>query len=253
MRLLIVTQDDSIFLPEIITKLLSDLPKHHMVVGAVCSGTNPFGKKSNFFTKAIKTLQVFGMHFFIDYSLKFLIRKFFKRLSVRKVFEQAGIPILDLATSINDQSSLHTISGTRPDLIISIAGSEIFKRKLIDVPTYGCLNIHTSLLPKYRGLMPSFWVLLNNEQETGVSVFYIDEGIDSGPIIKQQNVNIENMTQKELIKATKYIGIDLLIEAIEDIESNNVTLVSNDDSDATYYSFPTREDVKAFIRSGKKF
>ena len=101
--------------------------------------------------------------------------------------------------------------------------------------------------------MPSFWVLLNNEQETGVSVFYIDEGIDSGPIIKQQNVNIENMTQKELIKATKYIGIDLLIEAIEDIESNNVTLVSNDDSDATYYSFPTREDVKAFIRSGKKF
>ena len=253
MRLLIVTQDDSIFLPEIITKLLSDLPKHHTVVGAVCSSTNPFGKKTNFFAKAIKTLQVFGMRFFLDYSLKFLTRKFFKRLSVRKVFKQAGIPILDLATSINDESSLHTISGTGPDLIISIAGSEIFKRKLIDIPTNGCLNIHTSLLPKYRGLMPSFWVLLNNEQETGVSVFYIDEGIDSGPIIKQQSINIENMTQKELIKTTKYIGINLLIEAIEDIESNNVKLVSNDDSDATYYSFPTREDVEAFVRSGKKF
>ena len=67
----------------------------------------------------------------------------------------------------------------------------------------GCINLHTALLPKYRGLMPTFWVLKNNEKNTGVSVFFVDEGIDSGPIIVQKNISIGNMTQQELIVKTK--------------------------------------------------
>ena len=76
-------------------------------------------------------------------------------------------------------------------MLVSILGNQIFKRKLIDLAPKGCINLHTALLPKYRGLMPTFWALKNNEKNTGVSVFFVDEGIDSGPIIIQKKVVIE--------------------------------------------------------------
>ena len=101
--------------------------------------------------------------------------------------------------------------------------------------------------------MPTFWVLKNNERYTGVSVFFVDEGIDSGPIILQEVVEIGNKTQQELIKETKRIGMDLIIRSIDLIQKNEVQLITNADSKKTYYSFPTREDVVEFKRIGKKF
>lgn len=117
----------------------------------------------------------------------------------------------------------------------------------------GCLNLHTALLPKYRGLMPSFWVLKNDENYTGVSVFFVDEGIDSGPILVQKKIKIDNRTQQELIRYTKKIGMDAIIEAIELVQSGNYKLISNPDKKMTYYSFPTRKDVKEFRKKEKKF
>jgi methionyl-tRNA formyltransferase len=101
--------------------------------------------------------------------------------------------------------------------------------------------------------MPSFWVLKNNEEKTGVSVFYVDEGIDSGPIIIQKEVLIGNMTQKELIKHTKQLGMDAIVEALVNIKNNSVNLIPNPQEEMTYFSFPTKEDVKEFRRIGKKF
>ena len=141
----------------------------------------------------------------------------------------------------------------KPDLLVSILGNEIFKKPIIDLAAKGCINLHTALLPKYRGLMPSFWVLKNNEQFTGVSVFFVDEGIDSGPIIIQKKVKIQDYSQQELISITKKIGMEAIAEAIDQIQNNNITLIENDDSKKTYYSFPKRKDVKDFLKKGKKF
>ena len=101
--------------------------------------------------------------------------------------------------------------------------------------------------------MPSFWVLKNNEKYTGVSVFFVDEGIDSGPIIVQRKVKINEMTQEELIQKTKKIGIELIVESINLIHKNKVKLIPNPDHSSTYFSFPVRKDVKEFLKSGKKF
>ena len=163
------------------------------------------------------------------------------------------IPIIRLKEGINQQSSLDLIKQYEPHLLVSIAGNQIFRKSLIDIAPKGCINLHTSLLPKYRGLMPSFWVLKNNEKYTGVSVFFVDEGIDSGPIIVQKKIRIGNMTQSELINYSKKIGMDAIIEAIEKIHKNAVVLIKNDDMQKTYYSFPTRKDVKEFKKIGKKF
>ena len=101
--------------------------------------------------------------------------------------------------------------------------------------------------------MPTFWVLKNNETYTGVSVFFVDEGIDSGPILVQKKVKIGNRTQEELIKYTKRLGMDAIIEAIEMILKGEYELILNHNEDSTYFSFPTRKDVEEFKRIGKKF
>ena len=101
--------------------------------------------------------------------------------------------------------------------------------------------------------MPTFWVLKNGEQYTGVSVFFVDEGIDSGPIIVQKKIKINNVSQSELINITKKLGMDAIIEAINLIYDDNVDLITNNNSEMSYFTFPTRKDVIEFKRNGKKF
>jgi methionyl-tRNA formyltransferase len=123
---------------------------------------------------------------------------------------------------------------------------------LIDLAPKGCLNLHTALLPKYRGLMPTFWTLKNGEKETGVSVFLVDEGIDSGPIVVQKRVRIDTDRLEELIRRTKVIGMDAVWEAVEKVRVGKPKLIPNPDSEKSYFSFPTRDDVRAFRAAGKR-
>lgn len=253
MRIVLITQDDVFFLPDNITRLVSNLPERHEIVASVCLDPSPFGKKESMLRKARRTLQVFGVRFFLHYSVKYVYKKYIRRDSVARRLEKFNVELIKLNESINSSESLRRISDFRPDILVSLAGNEIFKESLIGLAPMGCLNVHTAMLPKYRGLMPSFWVLLNDEEKTGVSVFYVDQGIDSGPIIKQQEVLINTSVQDELIRQTKKIGVDLVVAAIDDISSNRIELIDNPDSESTYFRFPQREDVKKFYKSGKRF
>ena len=163
------------------------------------------------------------------------------------------IKIISLNSSINSKESLDKISSYKPDLLVSILGNQIFKTDLINLAPKGCINLHTALLPKYRGLMPTFWVLKNNEKYTGVSVFFVDKGIDSGPIIVQKKIEIGNLTQQQLIIKTKKIGMEAVAQAVEEILCDSITLIPNPDSEKTYFSFPTRNDVKEFRKQNKSF
>jgi len=131
------------------------------------------------------------------------------------ILQQYNIPKITLSKQINDEESVNTIKQFQPDLLVSILGNQIFKEPIINLAPKGCINLHTALLPKYRGLMPTFWVMKNDEEYTGVSVFFVDEGIDSGPIIVQEKIKIENRTLEQLIKHTKKIGMEAIVKAIE--------------------------------------
>lgn len=253
MRLVILTQDDPFYLARNIDYLLKKLPPYAEVVATVVFDVSPFGKRESFSDKMKKTYRIFGLPFFIRYGFKFLRSKLDSRNNVRKVLAQYNIPLIQIEGNINKDENLAKIKEYKPDLLVSIAGNQIFKQKLLDSARYGCINLHTALLPKYRGLMPSFWVLRHGEKRTGVSVFFVDEGIDSGPILVQNPVEIVDMSQEELIRVTKKMGMDAIIESIEKIHSGNYQLQENDASQMTYYTFPTKEDVKAFLAAGKRF
>jgi methionyl-tRNA formyltransferase len=254
MRITILTQSDPFYLADNINYLITHLPDYEEIVSTVLFDVSPFGKQESFIKKVKRTINIFGFSFFLNYGIKYLINRLIPKKSVRTVLKKHKIPIIKLSKSVNHPESLKIIKDYQPDLLISIAGNQIFKQPLIDLAPKGCLNLHTALLPKYRGLMPSFWVLKNGEKETGVSIFFIDKGIDSGPILVQKKIPIEQgMTQADLIKKSKNIGMDAIIEAVELIHKGNYRLIPNPNKEKTYYSFPTKKDVKEFYNKGGRF
>ncbi|WP_405208876.1 methionyl-tRNA formyltransferase [Aquimarina sp. LLG6339-5] len=253
MKITILTQDEPFYLAENIDYLIKNLPEKSSIVSVILFDVSPFGKKESFVAKAKKTYSVFGFKFFVFYAFRYVLSQFNTNKKIPKVLKKYEIPEIRLEKSVNHEDSLDIIKSYEPDLLISIAGNQIFKSQLINLAPKGCLNLHTALLPKYRGLMPTFWVLKNNEKHTGVSVFFVDEGIDSGPILVQKKIEIGDMTQEELIKKTKTLGMKAILEGIEKIISQDYQLIKNPDSEQTYYKFPTKQDVKEFRAKGKRF
>jgi methionyl-tRNA formyltransferase len=252
MRVVLITQNDVFYLPDALRYLINSTPSHSQIVGAVVLSVSPYGKRLNFAQKAMSTLKIFGIAFFLRYAWDYVKCKLVGK-DVINVLSEHQVPIIQLSDSINSKESLAVLCEYKPDLLVSIAGNQIFKQPLIDLPEIGTLNLHTALLPKYRGLMPSFWVLKNGERNTGVSVFFVDQGIDSGPILVQKELSIGDKSQEELIIATKKLGMEAIIEALNLIHDDNYTLIDNDDDRMSYYTFPTRDDVKEFKRAGKRF
>ena len=253
MKIVLITQNEPFYLAKNLDFLIKNVPNNTKIVGCVLTEASPFGKKETFFQKSFKTFKVFGYHFFFYYAIKFLISKLDKRKNVKYVLKKHKIPIITLSSGINEYDSVNKIKYYKPDLLISILGNQIFRKQIFKLATHGCLNLHTAILPKYRGLMPTFWVLKNNEKYTGVSVFYVDDGIDSGPIIVQEKIEIGDKNQEQLIRITKKIGMKCIVRAIKLIRDNKVKLIKNDDSKKTYYSFPTKADVSQFYKLNKKF
>ena len=251
MRIVLVTQDESFYLYDALSYLLKELPEQHRLISVVLLSESPYGRKEAFFRKALKTVRIFGLKFFLYYAFKFVVNRFIKRKTLRKLLFAEGIPELVLSESINAQSSLAKLNSLSPDLLISISANEIFKKPLLDIAP--CLNLHTSPLPAYRGLMPSFWVLKNGEEETAVTVFKVDEGIDTGPIVVQRFFKIEGSTHAELIVRSKLIGMEAVIEAIESVANKSPPVPPRDSVADSYFGFPTRRDVEQFYSEGARF
>ena len=253
MKIVLITQNDPFYLADSLNYLVDILPRHSKIVACVVGSASPFGKKENFFEKSFKTYSIFGFKFFMHYSLKFIKSKFQSSKKISNILNDFCIDKIVLNKHINHPESVQSIKKYDPDLLISILGNQIFKDPIIRLAPKGCLNLHTALLPKYRGLMPTFWVMKNDEEYTGVSVFFVDKGIDSGPIVVQEKVKIGNKSQEELIKHTKKIGMESIAKAVDLIEKDQVNLIENNDTEKSYYSFPEQKDVIDFVSKGKRF
>jgi methionyl-tRNA formyltransferase len=252
MKVVLLTQDEPLFLVPAIDYLLARAPAGIEIAGCVVFDPSPLGKKVGMIGRAKELLRVFGPGYFARYAIRFATARMQRSRSLAHVLRRYGVPELRLQENVNAPQSLEAIRSFEPDLLVSIAGNQIFRRALIDLAPKGCLNLHSALLPRYRGLMPTFWAMKNGETETGVSVFFVDEGIDSGPIVVQKRVPIDTDSLEELIRRTKTVGMDAVWEAVGKIRSSSVDLLPNPETEKTYFSFPTRADVRAFRAAGKR-
>jgi methionyl-tRNA formyltransferase len=130
-----------------------------------------------------------------------------------------------------------------PDACIVVAYGKILPQWLLDIPRLGCINVHASLLPKYRGAAPINWAIANGDRETGVTIMQMDAGMDTGPMLAKRAVPIDAAeTAPELSSRLSELGADLLSETLPLIYAGDVRPISQDDSDASYAPLLKRED-----------
>ena len=137
-----------------------------------------------------------------------------------KVFaEEKGLKIYQPGKLRDNQEIIDIIRNINPEVICVVAYGKIIPKEILEIPKYGCVNVHPSLLPKYRGPAPIQWAILNGDEKTGVTTMYLDEGMDSGDIILQEETKIEkNETSGELWDRLSKVGAKLLVETLKQIE-----------------------------------
>lgn len=124
----------------------------------------------------------------------------------------------------NNPEFLEEVKKLNPDLICVVAYGKILPQELLDIPKYGCVNVHGSLLPEYRGAAPIQWAVLNGDKKTGVTTMFMNAGMDTGDMILKEEVEIgEDETTGELWDRLKTIGANLLIKTVKEIENGTAT------------------------------
>jgi len=258
-RIVIITQEETFYLPTFLRIFLHGRSTDVMGI-TIMPATMP---KKGWRATLREHFALFGLRTFVYQSVRFCLYRLGdlagRRLPLPSFFSVRAVAqhfrILLLPThNINSAEYLAQLRALAPDLIISINAPQIFRRRLLELPRLGCINVHGALLPKYRGRLPSFWVLLNGEKETGVTVHFMNQHLDDGPIILQRPVPIAARdTQHSLLMKTKQLGAQLLLEAIEQLEWGEVKLKVNAQEQATCYAFPTPEDGRRFRQLGLRF
>lgn len=137
--------------------------------------------------------------------------------------------------TLNSEEILRVISELEPDLIVVVAYGKILPKAILELPERGCINVHGSLLPKYRGAAPIQWAVLNGEKVTGVTTMYMDEELDTGDILLRAKTQIgEDETSGELFDRLSSMGAELLLKTLQGLEKGDIIREKQDDKKASY-------------------
>jgi methionyl-tRNA formyltransferase len=169
---------------------------------------------------------------------------------VKEVAFQKGLSILQ-PEKVKEVSFQERLKGFGADLFVVAAYGQILPKTLLSLPKYGAMNVHASLLPKYRGAAPIAWAILNGEKKTGITTMLIDEGMDTGDILLQSEISIhEDETTETLHDRLASLGAYVLSETLEKMKSGNIHPVPQDHSKATYAPPLKKEDGHIDWRKG---
>jgi len=155
-------------------------------------------------------------------------------LSLKILALEAGLPIEQPPQIFNPQS-MEFIRKIKPDILVVVAYGQILTKNLLAIPIHGCLNVHGSLLPKYRGASPINWAIIEGEQKTGVTTMQMDEGMDTGDILLQKEVAIlSEDTAGSLSERMAQLGAEVLLETLTLYETGKVVRIKQNEELATY-------------------
>ena len=144
---------------------------------------------------------------------------------------------------VREEAFVQILRELDPEVIVVAAFGQILPKAVLDIPPYGCVNVHASLLPKYRGAAPIQWAVIDGEKESGVTIMQMDEGLDTGDMLLRREVEIgENETAGELFDRLAAIGAELLKETIECLEKGELKPIKQDEAAATKCGMIKKED-----------
>lgn len=157
---------------------------------------------------------------------------------------QAKLPVLQ-PVKVKTPDFMEELQKLAPDLIVVAAFGQFLPKAILELPKYGCINVHASLLPKYRGAAPIHYAILKGEKNSGVTIMQMDIGMDTGAMLDKVSVPIgQEMTMGELHDILKIKGANLLIEVVEAIKAGKAKAIAQDNAAATYASLLTRDMEK---------
>ncbi len=207
--------------PEFACNVLSGLIENYDVVGIVSQPDKEVGRKRILTHTPVKEIG-------INNNIQVI-----QPISIRKEYES----VLEL----------------KPDLIVTCAYGQIIPEEILDYPKYGCINVHASLLPKYRGGAPIHRSIINGDSETGITIMYMDKGMDTGNIISQESIKIEEDDNLETVSnKLSVLGRDLLLKTLPSIIDGTNDSIKQDESLVTYaYNIKSEEEKIDFNNSAR--
>ena len=259
MKILILTQEENLYLPRSFATVCQGRKSDICCIVSAPAMSTHGGPVKGF----IKHLNLFGLIDTMRITFRVLHAKIMAKLispkpdgpfySIANVARAFDVPFYSVE-KVKGEELQNIITKYQPELLISISCPQIIGKKVRERFAKGCINVHGAPLPKYRGLMPAFWELKNNETRTAATVHDLDSKLDNGAILLQQEVEITRAdTWNSLVRKTKAAGAQALLEVIAQIEKGTVERKPNLDEEATYFSFPTATDRREFIAAGRRF
>jgi methionyl-tRNA formyltransferase len=252
LRVGIITQDEPFYLPEFYRSFFSELSEEIRIEWVAF--LRPFGESLIDLSK--RMYRLYGSLNFFRRSIEYAYREVTDRMGVRTYSVESIVQKQGIQTnhfeSVNTTEFVARVRESEVDVLLSVSAPEIFEPIVLNTPAWGCINVHTSDLPSYRGMLPTFWALYHGDSEIGVTVHTMAEDIDRGRIVRQTSFFISpDATLDDVIKQGKREGGRLAAVALEDIETGSITL-SRMEGEGSYFSFPTIDDRLEFLRRGNR-
>ena len=142
---------------------------------------------------------------------------------VKEVAAEAGIPVLQ-PKKVREEAVVEELRSYHPDVIVVVAFGQLIPKSILEMPKYGCVNVHASLLPKYRGAAPIQWAVIDGEEKSGVTTMQMDEGLDTGDMLLTEEVTLDpEETGGSLFDKLSQVGAQLLLKTLDALENAAVT------------------------------
>lgn len=250
LRVLFITEDDPVYVRQFFDVFFAEFPRDRIeIVGVTVSRAFHEPIMATF----RRVLRFYGPIDFLKLLPRFLAAKVLRR-STARIAARHGLPVVP-AESVNSPDYIERAKSLHPDLIVSVAAPEIFKSPLLGVPAIGCLNIHSGELPAYRGMMPTFWQLLEGRPNVTVTVHEMVPKLDSGGVVDTLLFPLQRADCLDrVIIGTKREGARLMLRVLEGIERTRAMPPARalDMSKARLFKFPQPIDVDRFRSMGHR-
>jgi folate-dependent phosphoribosylglycinamide formyltransferase PurN len=165
---------------------------------------------------------------------------------VHRQFKERGVPVLDVA-DVNAPAFLDELRRLKADLVVSLNTPQKLKAPLLALPAHGCINVHFGMLPRYRGILPIFYALMNGDPAFGVTVHVMDAQLDNGEILAQRAVPIGAGDDLETLYPKGFAAASALLdETLQQIDAGTVVRRPNPASEKTYYSYPSQDLIRRY-------
>ena len=257
MRLEFLTQDDPLYVLPFFDEFLRNYSSEFEIVRISCSPT--MGKRSRL--QLLRELTALygplGLARLLAMSVKARVfgkvprpRGASRFYTLKQMCAAYGIPCERIGNP-NAPKFVTSVQQMPPDLLISVACPYILKPPLLAVPLQGCINIHHAPLPRYKGMMPTFWQMLHGETRIGLTIHEMAAKVDAGAALLQDSLEIERgETLHRLIQRSKRHGAHCMATVLRQIETNSNRPKPLDPAESTYFTFPTIAEIREFQRRG---